>query len=156
MLSFLEKSNYGDIRTLEIANKRLTQYQGIIGMSDQVMGNFGADVTEVIRTNARHKDEIQRDFERTLNANRADNEALVDAAESVLFTSFTSEVAKSISVTPKYINERTQQMNADLWEITAQFLAEHGYTIDEAAKAATLPSNAEPVVTLNRRLGALR
>lgn len=144
VLSFLEKSNYGDIRTLEIANKRLTQYQGIIGMSDQVMGNFGADVTEVIRTNARHKDEIQQDFERTLHANRADNEALVDVAESVLFTSFTSDVAKSVAVTPNYINEKIEQMNADLWEITAQFLAEHGYLIDEAAKTATLPNNVEP------------
>jgi hypothetical protein len=55
VLSFLEKSNYGDVRTLEIANKRLEQFQGIIGMSDQIFGNFGADVAEVIRTNARHK-----------------------------------------------------------------------------------------------------
>lgn len=143
VLSFLEKSNYGDIRTLEIANKRLTQYQGIIGMSDQVMGNFGADVTEVIRANARHKEEIQREFEQTLHENRAENEALVDAAESALFTSFTSEVAKTVAVTPKYLEEKIRQMNADLWEITAQFLAEHGYLIDEAAKTAILPNDAE-------------
>ena len=103
VLSFMDKSNYGDRRTLEIANKRLEQYQGIIGMSDKVMGNFGEDVTEVIRANARHKDDIQREFQNVLEQNRESNEALVDAAESVLFTSFTREVAKSVAITPKYI-----------------------------------------------------
>lgn len=144
VLSFLEKSNWGDVRTLEIANKRLSQYQGIIGMSDQIFGNFGADVAEVIRTNARHKDDIQRDFERVLSEHKDVNEALVDAAESVLFTSFTSEVAKSVLVTPKYIAEKIERMNSDLWDITAQFLAERGYVIDESAQTATLPDGTEP------------
>ena len=144
VLSFLDKENYGDVRTLEIANKRLTQYQGIIGMSDQIFGNFGADVAEVIRVNARHKDDIQREFEQVLEQHRDSNEALVDAAESVLFTSFTSEVAKSVAVTPKYITEKIEQMNTDLWDITASLLAERGYIIDEAARTAALPDNAEP------------
>ncbi len=144
VLSFLDKENYGDVRTLEIARKRLEQYQGIIGMSDQIFGNFGADVSAAIRANARHKADIQREFEQILLRHRDSNEALVDAAESVLFTSFTSEVAKSVVVTPKYIDEKIHQMNNDLWEITAPFLAERGYVIDEAARTATLPDDAEP------------
>ena len=144
VLSFLDKENYGDVRTLEIANKRLLQYQGIIGMSDQIFGNFGADVAEVIRVNARHKDEIQREFEQVLEQHRDSNEALVDAAESVLFTSFTSEVAKSVAVTPKYITERIEQINADLWNIAERLLEEQGYIIDKATRTATLPEGAEP------------
>ncbi len=144
VLSFLDKENYGDVRTLEIANKRLLQYQGIIGMSDQIFGNFGADVAKIIREKARHKDDIQHEFERVLEQHRDSNEALVDAAESVLFTSFTSEVAKSVAVTPKYITERIEQVNADLWDITAQLLADHGYIIDEVERTATLPEGTEP------------
>jgi len=144
VLSFLDKSNYGDVRTLEIANKRLEQFQGIIGMSDRIFGNFGADVAEVIRTNARHKDDIQREFAEILTQHRDTNEALVDAAENVLFTSFTSDVAKSVTVTPKYIDEKIEQINNDLWEITKLLLAEHGYIIDEVARTATLPEGAEP------------
>ena len=144
VLSFLAKENYGDVRTLEIARKRLEQYQGIIGMSDQIFGNFGADVLEVIRANARHKDEIQREFEQVLEQHKSSNETLVDAAESALFTSFTSEVSKKVSVTPKYIAEKIQQINSDLWELTAPFLAEHGYIIDEAARAASFPGSEKP------------
>lgn len=143
VLSFLDKENYGDVRTLEIARKRLEQYQGIIGMSDQVLGNFGADVAGAIREKARHKDDIQREFETILEQYRDNNEALVNAAESVLFTSFTNEVAKSVSVTPKYIAEKSEQMNSDLWNLTAPFLAERGYIIDEAARTATLPESME-------------
>ena len=139
VLSFMDKSNYGDRRTLEIANKRLEQYQGIIGMSDKVMGNFGADVTDVIWANARHKGDIQREFQETLEQHRESNETIVDEAESVLFASFTNEVAKSVAVTPKYIEEKIAQMNADLWEIVKQLLQEHGYIIDEATQTATLP-----------------
>lgn len=144
VLSFLDKENYGDVRTLEIANKRLSQYQGIIGMSDQIFGNFGADAAEVIRANARHKDDIQQEFENLLEQHRDDNEALADAAESVLFTSFTSEVAKSVAVTPKYITGKIEQINAGLWEITKSFLAEHGYVIDETGRTASLPEGTEP------------
>lgn len=144
VLSFLEKNSYGDVRTLEIANKRLLQYQGVIGISDQIFGNFGADIAEVLRANARHKDEIQRGFEKILKENREENEKLVDAAESVLFTSFTGEVAKSVAVTPKYIEEKVARMNADLWEIVAQLLSEHGYRIDETGRTATLPEGVEP------------
>jgi superfamily II DNA/RNA helicase len=144
VLSFLQKDSYGDRRTLEIANKRLEQFQGIIGMSDKLMGNFGADILEVIRGNARHKDDIQREFADVLSQHRDVNEALVDEAESVLFTSFTTEVAKSVMVTPKYIAEKTEQINADLWEIVKQFLSERGYIIDETVRTATLLGGAEP------------
>jgi hypothetical protein len=143
VLSFIQKSSYGDVRTLEIANKRLSQYQGIIGMSDRIFGNFGADVTEVIRTNARHKDEIHREFAEVLSAHKTANEELVEQAESVLFTSFTSEVAKSVMVTPQYIAEKVEQVNTDLWEVVSVFLAERGYIIDETTRTASLPDECE-------------
>jgi len=142
-LSFMEKSDYADQRTLEIANKRLEQFQGIIGMSDRVMGNFGADITEVICANARHKNDIRREFEERLEQYREQNEALVDDAESVLFTSFTNEVAKNVAVTPKYIAEKVAQMNADLWDVVKYTLTENSYIIDETERTATLPDGAE-------------
>lgn len=143
VLSFLDKENYGDVRTLEIANKRLLQYQGIIGMSDQIFGNFGADVADIILKNARHKADIQREFDVVLAENKDFNEATVNAAESVLFTSFTSEVAKSIAVTPKYMEEKVRQIHTDLWNITAPFLEKQGYIIDCIQKTATLPDGIE-------------
>lgn len=144
VLSFLDKANYGDVRTLEIARKRLEQYQGIIGMSDQMFGNFGTDVVQIIRAKARHKADIQREFAQVLEQYRESNETLVDAAESVLFTSFTSEVAKSVVVTPKYIEEKIEQINSDLWELTAPFLAKNSYIIDEATRTATFPEGENP------------
>ncbi|MCI8360877.1 MAG: hypothetical protein HFE86_06035 [Clostridiales bacterium] len=96
---------------MEIARKRLEQFQGIIGMSDQIFGTFGADVAQAIREKARHKNDIQHKFEQVLEQRRSSNETLVDAAESALFTSFTSEVSKSVSVMPKYISEKINRIN---------------------------------------------
>ena len=143
VVSFVEIKDYADQRTLEIARKRLEQFQGIIGMSDQVFGNFGADVTAVIQAKARHKSDIQRNFEGILEQHKESNVALVDAAENVLFTSFTGEVAKSVAVTPKYIAEKIEKITADLWGIIKLLLAEHGYIIDESERTATLPDGVE-------------
>lgn len=58
--------------------------------------------------------------------------------------SFTGELAKSVAVTPKYIEEKIARMNADLWNIVKQLLSEHGYRIDESGRTATLPEGVEP------------
>ena len=95
------------------------------------------------REQARHKDDIQREFADTLARHKDTNEAIVTEAENSLFTSFTDEVAKSVMVTPKYIAEKIEQINADLWNITSKFLSQKGYIIDETTRTATLPADTE-------------
>ncbi|GHU95569.1 hypothetical protein FACS1894208_08610 [Clostridia bacterium] len=40
VLNFLTKSNFADVRMLELINKRVSQFDGIMGLSDDLVGNF--------------------------------------------------------------------------------------------------------------------
>ena len=136
VLNFLSSTGVADTRKLQLINKRILQFDGIMGMSDDVVGNFSADAKEGLETafaSARKVADIQKEFECTLAANESINTAAVQEAENVLFTTFTRDIANNITITPQYIKDRTEEINTKLWALTKWFFeGKQGYKcIDE-------------------------
>lgn len=147
VLNFLKKDNFADVRTLELINKRLLQFDGIMGRSDDIVGNFtdnAADGLAAAFAMSRHQKDIAAQFQATLAQHEERNTEIVSKAENALFTTFTPEVSAKVTVTPKYIKDRTAELNAKLWSLVSPLLAEHGYDIDEKAGIAVLPDDVEP------------
>lgn len=134
VLSFLNESNFADVRMLELINKRTLQFDSIIGLTDHVIGNFDSDMVSAFAA-ARTKVEIRQTFLKVLEENRAENQEIVSSAENTLFTSFTKSVADSVTITPQYVKDRTAQLNDDLWLITKYFFEEKlGFSLDNETR----------------------
>lgn len=136
VLNFLSRQNFADVRMLELINKRVLQFDGIMGMSDDVVGNFTDNIADGIAAafeKARHRKDIEADFQAALAAHEEQNAAKVQEAENALFTTFTRDIAEKVTITPQYIKDRTAEINTKLWELTKWFFAgKQGYEcIDE-------------------------
>jgi hypothetical protein len=151
VLNFLTKTNVADVRTLELINKRTAQFDGIVGGSDDVVGNFADNAVDgltAVFPQARAKAEIEAAFRDTLIANEDANTALVANAENALFTTFTKEIADKVTVTPQYVKVKTAEINAMLWELVKWFFADKsGYSIDEETRTLHVGISPQKVFT---------
>lgn len=147
VLSFINPNNYDDVRTLELINKRVLQFDRIFGMSDDVVGNFGADIGTDFRgliASARTKKEIERVFQEAMSRHDEENKALSQQAEDMLFTSFSKEVADGVTITSQYIEDKSCELNAALWDVACWFFDrynadhENGFAIDVQNHTITL------------------
>jgi hypothetical protein len=126
VLNFLNKQNFADVRMLELINKRVSQFDGIIGMSDDVVGNFCDNAVDGLTAafgKSRHKRDIESAFRATLAEHESQNISAVQSAENALFTTFTRDIADKITITPQYIKDRTAEINDKLWELTKWFFS---------------------------------
>ncbi len=136
VINMLCRSNVADIRILELINKRVLQFGGIFGISDEIIGNFEQSLEEVLEKR-RKPDVIQEHISETIAQNRSENEQIVADAENALFTTFTKEIADKITVTPQYIAEKSAEISGDLWNLVVYFLLVRWsgiFTIDEENK----------------------
>lgn len=151
VLNFLNKQNFTDVRMLELINKRVLQFDGIMGMSDDVVGNFcdaAADGLAAAFEQVRHRKDIEAEFQATLAAHEEANSSAVEAAENALLTTFTRDVAAQVTVTPQYIKDRAAETRAKLWELTRWFFAgRQGYWIDEDMQTLHVGIQPEKVFT---------
>lgn len=141
VINLLSKENLSDVRILELINKRTLQFDGIFGMSDDIVGNFDSKLDEVLEKR-RSLEEIREDFSKHLSENWQANEEIVTNSESILFTTFTKDIAEKVTISPKYIEEQAELLNADLWEVVKFYFQEYfpQYAIDDIAKTITLPN----------------
>lgn len=144
LINLLSKENISDVRILELINKRTLQFEGILGMSDDIVGNFDVTLEDVLKQR-RSLNEIRSVSDGNIEVNRVSNEQIVSVAEASLFTTFTKDIAEKVTVSPKYIEERTENINEDLWEIVKFCFSENypEYIIDDEKKTLTLPDNEE-------------
>ena len=144
VINLLSKENISDVRILELINKRTLQFEGIFGMSDDIVGNFDVKLEDVLQKRRTLAD-IRTDMETNLETNREPNEHIVSAAESSLFTTFTKDIAEKVSVSPKYIEEQAEFLNKDLWEVVKFYFATKRpeYVIDDYNQTLTLPDDKE-------------
>ena len=136
VLNFLSKRNFADVRMLELINKRVLQFDGIMGMSDDIVGNFtdsAAVGLEKAFAQARDKTVIEAEYQVILATHEQQNISAVQTAENALFTTFTRDIAEKVTVTPQYIKDKTSEINAKLWALTKWFFnGRQGYEcIDE-------------------------
>lgn len=140
VINMLSKENFADVRILELINKRTLQFNGIFGMSDDIVGNFDMKIKEVLN-DFRHRDEVAVAFKENLTEHRQSNEKLVENYEDALFTTFTKSIADKVTVTPKYIEEKVDEINNDLWELVKYYfenIKPDWYEIDNKNKTLTL------------------
>ncbi len=126
VLSFINKENFADVRKLELVSKRHILSDGVFGVSDVVIGGFSDSMEKAIKTlNARTKAQVERDYQTTLLKNEKENRQSIEAAENILFTTFTKELANKIKITPQYAKERSKVINEELWELTKYYFNEY-------------------------------
>ena len=144
VISLLSKENISDVRILELINKRTLQFEGIFGMSDDIVGNFDVKLEDVLKQR-RNLSEIRSDFDKNMEVNRVLNEKIVSATEISLFTTFTKDIADKVAVSPKYIEEKAENINDDLWEVVKFYFSENcpEYIINDEKKTLTLPDGQE-------------
>ena len=146
-VAFIDKNNFADVRKLELVNKRMLVTDGVFGITDDVLGGFTDDVKgafPVIAQRLRPRAQIEQAYRQTLDTHEADNRQTVSAAEDILFTTFTKELADKVKINPKYVNCRGQELNNDLWEIAKWFFNRYNeknddchFIIDEANRTIT-------------------
>ncbi len=130
-LAFINKNNFADVRKLELVNKRTSVVSGVFGITDDVIGGFTSDLVsafESISEKIRSRDWIETDHSQRLTQNKDENKRLVSAAEDILFTTFSKEIADKVNLSPKYIGERSEEINASLWEVVKWFFERYNDT----------------------------
>lgn len=146
-VAFIDKNNFADVCKLELVNKRMLVTDGVFGITDDVLGGFTDDVKAafpVIAQRLRPRAQIEQAYRQTLSTHEEDNRQTVSAAEDILFTTFTKELADKVKINPKYVNRRGQELNNDLWEITKWFFTRYNeknddcrFVIDETTRTIT-------------------
>ncbi|WP_394027417.1 DEAD/DEAH box helicase [Desulfovibrio falkowii] len=138
ILNFLNRNNFADVRMLELINKRILQFSGIFGMSDDVIGNFGIDLGESFAKalgGARSRDEIDRAYKDALVQFEEENKRIIKQAKESLSTSFTREIAHKVDITPQYVEDMTAKINDDLWALTKYFFgSKRGFRLDDETR----------------------
>lgn len=146
-LAFIDKNNFADVRKLELVNKRMLVADGVFGITDEVIGGFTENLDtafEAVSRRIRTKEQVKDDYQQTLIQNEARNKQLISSAEDVLFTTFTKELADKITISPRYISEKAEQINTALWSIVKYFFEQYNeahedctYVIDDDEKTVT-------------------
>lgn len=132
VLNFLDKSNMADVRKLELVNKRMLVADGVFGQSDAILGGFTDDVAKALKTlTLRTRTQIDSEYQDTLKAYEDENKKDVASAEEVLFTTFTSELAKRVKITPEYVADRVEKVNDDLWELVKWYFDDYNKNHDD-------------------------
>lgn len=144
VVNLLSKENFADVRILELINKRVLQFDGIFGMSDEIVGNFDAPIDDIL-ARLREPTTIRAAFDETLAQHESQNKRIVAQAEDTLFTTFTKAVADKVDVTPQYIADQSAALNDSLWQVVAAYFAERDdYAVDEREKTITLAADTAP------------
>ncbi len=133
-LAFIDKNNFADVRKLELVNKRVLVADGVFGVTDEVIGGFTEDLSAAFEKTAeriRTREQIETDYRHTLTNNEKENKQLVSAAEDILFTTFSKELADKVSISPRCITEKTEEINAALWNIVKWFFEQYNASHDD-------------------------
>lgn len=152
-LAFINPKNFADVRKLELVSKRMLVSGGVFGVSDEVIGGFADSLEQGLSGAAgklRTAKQIEADYQSSLQNNEEENKRQVASAEDILFTSFTKKLVDKVRLSPSYVEQRGQELNAALWELVKYFFTqwnrEHDdcrYAIDDASRTVTAPDDAE-------------
>lgn len=146
-LAFMNKSNFAEVRKLELVNKRTLVSDGVFGVSDAVVGGFTDNLDNALKNlekQLRTAAQVESDYFITLEDNKAENKQLVECAEDILFTTFTKSIADSVKVTPNYMEEKVKDLNNRLWQVTKFYFEQYNkshtdchYAIDDETRTVT-------------------
>lgn len=146
VVNLLSKENLADVRILELINKRTLQFDGIFGSSDDITGTFAQDIAPAL-PRVRPAKEAAAALAENLKINYPANVPILSRAEDMLFTTFSKAVADKVTLTPQYVEEKADALNARLWDLAKYFFSgREDYSVDEAAQTFTLTAAEPPVL----------
>jgi len=124
VINFINRQNASDIRALELYKKRLKQFAGIFGISDEIVGNFyDADgALAYFSQYARDRAVIKQAFVEQIASLESDNTILTEKSKTALFSTFDETISHTTTITPEYVETKRREMNNDLWYVTASAL----------------------------------
>lgn len=141
VVNFINPENFADVRTIELMNKRIRQFDGIIGMSDEIVGKpfvSSKKAVEYIAKAIRPAAEIEAEYRLILEGAKERNIAGKEAAEAKLFTTFDEEIAGNVEITPQYIEEKIEEINNRLWDLTRYFFKGNpGFSLNEETRTVS-------------------
>lgn len=147
VVSFVAKDNLAEVRKIELMSKRHLVSSGVMGLSDSVIGGFTDNIESglaELESKLSTKQQVQVDYDKTLQSNQDENIEIVENAECALFTTFTKELAQKVTISPKYIDDKVNQINVDLWEVAKYYFNNYNthnsdchYEIDEENQTIT-------------------
>lgn len=125
VINFINPDNFADVRIIELMNKRMRQFDGIVGMSDDIVGEFfsgGTQAVEYIAKTIRPSSEIEKEHREILEQAKEENIKAKEPLEEQLFTTFDERIAEHVKIEPQYIEEKVNEINNQLWDLTRYFL----------------------------------
>ena len=111
-------------------NKRFLVANGVFGVSDHVVGGFASNFDSAIieiEKKIRTREEVHNDYLKILEKNEVENQELVASAEDILFTTFTKELKDKVKISPRYIEEKSKEVNNKLWLIAKYFFLNYRF-----------------------------
>ena len=117
-LAFINRNNMADVRKLELVYKRMKVADGVFGVTDTVLGGFTNQLEEAYDTlPLRTQKQIEADHQTVLTKLEENNRKQVAAAEDILFTTFTRELASKVHLTPQYVSKKSSELQRKLWDV---------------------------------------
>ena len=140
VVNFFNENNFYDIRILELINKRLKQFNGIMGMTDTVI-----DFSEDMEINLRTKEEIEQEYNNILEDNREENIQLLDNTETIVKYVFNREIEEKYTINTAYLKYKNDFINNAIWEL-AKFVLEDekGFKCDEETRTISIIKKSIP------------
>ncbi|MCQ4727189.1 DEAD/DEAH box helicase [Anaerotignum faecicola] len=124
VINLVNPENFADVRMLELMKKRILQFDGIVGMSDEIAGEFfdsGEMAVEYISKKLRPVGKIEEEHKLILRETMEENIREAEEMENRLFTTFDGKIAENVEIKPQYIEEKIQEINDKLWDLIKYF-----------------------------------
>lgn len=134
VVNFFNENNFYDVRLLELINKRLKQFNGIMGMTDTVI-----DFSEDMEINLRTREEVEKEYNNILEDNKEENMQLLDNTETIVKYVFNKEIEEKYTINPAYLKHKNDFINDTIWELAKLMLKdEKGFKYDEETRTISI------------------
>ena len=140
VVNFFNENNFYDVRLMELINKRLKQFNGIMGMTDTVI-----DFSEDMEINLRTREEVEQEYNNILEDNREENIQLLDNTETIVKYVFNKEIEEKYTINPAYLKYKNDFINDTIWELAKLMLKdEKGFKYDEETRTISIIKKSIP------------
>lgn len=145
VVNFLNVKNEADVRVFEILENKLKLFEGVFGVSDEILGAIGngvdfenkiAEIYQSCRTSKEIQskfDEVQEKFANEIGEN-------MRSARQKLLENFDSEVAERLNVFHNKSSATIDKMQILLWELTKHELQNNNVYFNERDLSFEMPT----------------
>lgn len=143
VVNFINKANRADQRVYELLDQKYNLFKGVLGSSDEVLGNtmegidFEHRVLEIYQT-CRGEKEIDAAFDRLQEEMRKQIDEVLDETRTRLIENFDRDVVNKLKLRKATDEQALSQFYRLLWQLTISMLEGNISSIDNKHYAFTL------------------